>query len=297
MSKCITVIFIILLSFIVLIGCTNSQIISKNVQNSKRAVLVISFGTSHNETRKLTIEATENKIAKAFPGYDLKRAFTSEFIIKKLKKRDNLEIDNVKEALDKLVKNGYSEVIIQPLHIMNGSEYHDTLKIVGEYKDKFKKVNFGNPLLTSPDDYINLVDALSTEMPNLKENEALFFMGHGTHHFSNSAYACLDYTFKYKGHENVYVGTVEGFPTLDTILKITKNKGYKKVYLMPLMLVAGDHATNDMAGKDDDSWRSILESKGYAVEPILKGLGQIESVQELYVNHLKESLKKEKRED
>ncbi|WP_082760081.1 sirohydrochlorin cobaltochelatase [Abyssisolibacter fermentans] len=299
MKKLLLLLLVSVLSFSLLAGCSNSKTTGTEQNNekevskcdpNKKAVLVVSFGTSHNETRKLTIEATEAKIAKAFPDYDFKKAFTSQFIINKLKKRDGLEIDNVKQALEKLVSEGYGEVLIQSLHVMNGAEYHDTLELVNNYKDKFEKITFGNPLLTSPEDYMNLVDVLSKEIPTLKEDEALFFMGHGTHHFSNSAYACLDYTFKYKGYDNIYIGTVEGYPSLDTLLDITKDKNYKKIYLMPLMVVAGDHAKNDMAGDEEDSWKMILESKGYKVEPIIKGLGQIEGVQDLYIQHLKDSL-------
>ncbi len=275
-----------------LVGCTTETVSKEGKKGdpNKKAVLVISFGTSYNETRAKTIEATEQKISEAFPEYDFKRAFTSQFIIDKLKERDGLEIDNVEQAMQKLVDEGYGEILIQSLHVMNGAEYDDTIEVVEAYKNKFSNMSFGSPLLTSSEDYLEVVDALVTEIPELKEGEALFFMGHGTHHYSNSAYACLDYTFKYKGYDDIYVGTVEGYPSIDTLIEITKDKNYKKIYLMPLMIVAGDHANNDMAGDEDDSWKMILDNEGYEVEPILKSLGEMESIQNIYIKHLNDAI-------
>ncbi|WP_099192754.1 sirohydrochlorin cobaltochelatase [Tepidibacter mesophilus] len=257
---------------------------------NKKAVLVMSFGTSYADTRKVTIEATEQKIDKAFPNYEMRRAFTSNMIIKKLKERDNIEVDNPSQALEKLKQDGFSEVIVQPLHVMNGFEYDDLAKVVSQYEGIFDKIKMGTPLLTSIQDYKDLVEALKTQIEEPKHNEVVVFMGHGTHHYSNSTYACLDYMLEDMG-VNAYVGTVEGYPEIDSVIKKLKKNNIEKVILMPLMLVAGDHANNDMAGDEEDSWKSILKKEGFVVETYLHGLGENKKVQDMYVNHAKEAMK------
>lgn len=256
----------------------------------KKAILVVSFGTSYNDTRQKTIDAIENDIKNAYPDYEIIRAFTSQTIINKLKERDSLVIYNVKEAMEKLIKDGFDTVICQPTHIMNGYEYDDMVSEVSEYKSKFKFLAFGTPLLTSTKDYKAVANILSNEIPELQINEALVFMGHGTEHYANSAYAALDYHFKDNGNKNIFVGTVEGYPDLDTILKQMKSFNPKKIYLMPLMVVAGDHATNDMAGDEQDSWKITFKKQGYEVEVILKGLGEIQAIRQIYINHVKDAI-------
>lgn len=256
----------------------------------KKAILVVSFGTSYNDTRQKTIDAIENDIKNAYPDYEIIRAFTSQTIINKLKERDSLVIYNVKEAMEKLIKDGFDTVICQPTHIMNGYEYDDMVSEVSEYKSKFKFLAFGTPLLTSTKDYKAVANILSNEIPELQINEALVFMGHGTEHYANSAYAALDYHLKDNGNKNIFVGTVEGYPDLDTILKQMKSFNPKKIYLMPLMVVAGDHATNDMAGDEQDSWKITFKKQGYEVEVILKGLGEIQAIRQIYINHVKDAI-------
>lgn len=257
---------------------------------NKKAIIVVSFGTSYADTRKVTIEACEEKITNAFPEYDVRRAFTSQIIIKKLKERDNILVDNPTEALTKLRNEGFSEVYIQPLHVINGAEYDDVVAEASEFKEEFDKLVLGRPLLTNVDDYKKVVQALAEEMPERSEKEAVVFMGHGTHHDANAAYACLDYIFEDEGQNNVFVGTVEGFPTIDTVIKRLEKNNIEKVTLMPLMLVAGDHAQNDMAGDEEDSWKMILKGKGYEVETILRGLGEFPKIQEIYIEHLKTAM-------
>ncbi len=256
----------------------------------KKAILVVSFGTSYNDTRAVTIEAIENDIAAAFPNYDVKRAFTSQMIINKLEKRDGLKIDNVAEAMDRLVSEGYGTVICQPTHVMNGSEYDDMVAEISPYADKFAELKFGAPLLSSAEDYAKLTAALKESMPKLENGEALVFMGHGTTHPANSAYAALAYQFQLEGINNMFVGTVENFPDLDTVMKQVKAYAPKKVYLTPLMVVAGDHANNDMAGDEESSWKTVFKAEGFEVEPILKGLGEYPNVRALYVAHVGEAI-------
>lgn len=260
----------------------------------KKALLVVSFGTSHPKTRKLTIEATENKIKSEFPDYDFYRAFTSNIIIKVIKKKENKKIFTVKEAFENLKAKGYTEVLIQSLHVINGAEYYDLYNEIQEYKSSFKTIHIAKPLLTTAKDYKKLVKALAKQFPKSKKKEAIVLMGHGTHHHSNSAYPALEYTLNDLGHKRVYVGTVEGYPSLDDVIKKLKKKKIKKVTLMPLMIVAGDHAKNDMAGDEEDSWKSILQKKGYKVGIYLHGLGENKAVQEIFLDHTKNALKTDK---
>ncbi|CAH2212031.1 sirohydrochlorin cobaltochelatase [Tepidibacter aestuarii] len=283
----------------VLAGCSSAAgTEEKEVEKdpNKKAVLVVSFGTSYADTRKVTIEACEEKIDKAFPDYEMRRAFTSNIIIKKLKERDGIEVDDPTQALDKLKEEGFSEVVVQSLHVMNGAEYDDLAEVVNQYKDDFDKIKMGSPLLTSVQDYKDLAEALKTQIGELKDNEAIVFMGHGTHHYANATYACLDYVLEDMGI-NAYVGTVEGYPELDNVINKLNKNNIEKVTLMPLMLVAGDHANNDMAGDEEDSWKSILKKEGFVVETYLHGLGENEKVQDMYVNHAKKAMKEETTEE
>jgi len=265
-----------------LTGCSSS----KAPNNGKSAILVVSFGTSYNDTRKVTIEATENKIKDAFPDYDVYRAFTAQIIIDKLKARDNLVIDNVKEAMERLKKEKYSEVYIQPLHIINGAEYDDLIEETNEYKDYFNILKVGKPLLTTEDDYKKVIDAIKDKFENLNDNEAIAFMGHGTHHIANAQYSELAYMIHDEGYKNVFVGTVEGYPSIDNVIRKLKENNIEKVTLMPFMLVAGDHANNDMAGDEEDSWKTILKKEGFEVETYIHGLGEIDAIRDIYIEHL-----------
>lgn len=257
---------------------------------AKPVLLVVSFGTSYNDTRAVTIEAIENKAREAFPDYEVRRAFTSQIIIDKLAKRDNLVIDNVPQAMERLVKDGVKDVVVQPTHVMNGAEYDEMTAALAPYADKFASFKVGSPLLTAADDYKELIAEITAELPKLGDGEAVVFMGHGTHHFANITYAGLEYVFKQLGHNNVFIGTVEGYPTLDEVIQQLEKNGVKKVYLLPLMIVAGDHASNDMAGDEEDSWKVQLKAAGYEVEPILKGLGEYKGIQEHFVRHIQNAI-------
>lgn len=256
----------------------------------KKAILVVSFGTSYHETREKTIQACERKIAKRFPEYDLKRAFTSQMIINKLQKRDEIIIDNPEIALKKLYEEGYQEVVVQPLHIINGSELHELIRTVKTFKNNFRTLKWGNALLSKTDDYFELAEILKNEIENVQPDQAVVLMGHGSSHAANSDYAALDYVLKERGMENYYVGAVEGYPEIEVVIEQLEKKNYNKVKLAPLMLVAGDHAQNDMAGEANDSWKNILENAGYEVEIQLKGLGEYDGVQNKYTEKLNKLL-------
>ncbi|MBR0469733.1 MAG: sirohydrochlorin cobaltochelatase [Clostridia bacterium] len=257
----------------------------------KPVILTVSFGTSYNDSREKTIGAVEKAIADANPDYEVRRAFTSQIIIDKLKKRDNLEIDNVKEALDKLVKDGVKTLVVQPTHVMHGFEYDDVVAEVKKYSDKFDKLAIGEPLLSSDEDFKKAADAI---VDNTKEyegdNTCVVLMGHGTEHEANATYAKLQNVFTANGPDNYFIGTVEAEPTVEDMVKKAKDGKYSKVVLRPLMVVAGDHANNDMAGDEDDSWKSIFAKEGFVVECVLKGMGEIPAIQQLYVSHVKDAI-------
>ena len=258
----------------------------------KKVILVVSFGTSYNDTREATIDAIENKVAEEFSDYEVRRAFTSQIIINKLAERDGLVIDNVTEAMERLVSDGVGTLVIQPTHVMHGFEYNDMVEETSVFAENFASFKYGSPLLSSTEDYEKVVNAIIEEY-NVPEDTALVLMGHGTHHFANSTYSALDYMFKDMGYENVFVGTVEGYPEFDSVLKWVNNGEYNKVVLAPLMVVAGDHASNDMAGDEDDSWKVMFKSEGKEVETILKGLGEIVAIQQIYVEHIEEAIGRE----
>ncbi len=276
----------VLLGVLCMAGCGKGNA-PKTAENT--AILVVSFGTSYNENRDLTIGAIEESVKKAFPDYEVRRAFTSQIIIDKLKERDGLEIDNVEEALDRAVADGIKILAVQPTHLMDGYEYTDLANALKDYEDKFEQVVLGKPLLSSEDDFEAVVKAITEKTSSYDDGQtAICFMGHGTEADSNGVYAKLQEKLKSAGYENYYIGTVEAEPTLDDVRAALKDKGtYKKVVLEPLMVVAGDHANNDMAGDEDDSWKSILEGEGYEVECLLEGLGQVEAIQDIYAEHTK----------
>ncbi len=259
--------------------------------NDKKALLVVSFGTSHAITREKTIGAIEESIARAYPEYEVRRAFTSGMILKVLEKRDGIVIDNVAEAMNRLVSDGYHEVLVQPTHVIPGDEYDSMVDDVMMFEDQFEKITIGTPLLYNTDDYRRVIHAVMDQFPELSEREALVLMGHGTEHPINPAYAALDYQFKDMGYHNVFVGTVEAYPDVDTVLKRIEGYHPDKIVLLPLMVVAGDHAVNDMAGEEEDSWKTIFEKAGYEVDCILKGLGEFQAIRDIYLEHISEAMK------
>lgn len=254
----------------------------------KKAIVVVSFGTSYEDTRKKTIEAIERGIAETYKDYQVFRAFTSKIIIKKLRENENMIVPTVKEAMEKLVEEGYTDVVIQPTHIINGIENENMLEDLSFYAKRFSSFRIGKPLLSDIEDYKQLVNCI-VEENHVGEEEAILLMGHGTSHHANAVYPAVDYTFRAEGYSNIYMATVEGYPTIEDAMGLMEKNNYKKVILIPFMIVAGDHAKNDMAGDEEDSWKSILEKAGYEVDCKLQGLGELEVVQEMFVRHIKEA--------
>ena len=254
----------------------------------KQAILAVSFGTTYPDTLEKTIAATEAALAEAYPGWPVYRAFTSGIILKKLRQRDGVEIDNVAQAMARLEREGYTQVAVQSTHVMHGEEYEKMLAQLEPYKLTME-IAVGAPLLHAQSDYEAVADALLSWLPLPGDGEALVLMGHGTAHFANSAYAQMEHVLQSRC-PRIYIATVEGYPTLDSVAEqLQRQPEIRRLTLAPFMLVAGDHARNDMAG-GEDSWKEVLEGKGYEVACILQGLGECPAIQKLFVAHCGEAM-------
>lgn len=256
---------------------------------SKKAILVVSFGTSFNETRKVTIDAIENDIAAANPDAVVYRAWTSGFIIRKVEKRDGVHTDTVSEAFARMEADGITDVVVQPTHVINGIENDKMIAEAKSYGDRFDSIKVGKPLLTSQEDAEACAEALRMDYDFIAKNEAVLFMGHGSEHYASFVYPAMNFIFRDLGFSNFFLGTVEGYPELTSIIKELKKLNPTKVYLSPFMIVAGDHANNDLAGDEEDSWKSILESEGFKTEAKLIGLGERASIRKLFVQHAEDA--------
>lgn len=259
----------------------------------EKAILVVSFGTGYSEIRELTIGAIERAIDKAFPEYEVFRAFTSKLVIDKLKRRDGLVVDSVREAMEKLVQKGFCEVVVQSAHVMPGEEYEDMLSQVKPFEGRFHSIKYGEPLLGGEGDYVRLMDILKKSVQGyVDERTAAIFIGHGTAHRANLAYSKLGEMFRCTGDNRYLVGTVEAEPGVESCLQMVQRLSVEKVVLQPLMIVAGDHANEDMAGDHKDSWKSLFTEQGYQVECILRGLGECSRIQNMFVDHVRDALGK-----
>lgn len=256
----------------------------------KKGILITSFGTTYEETRKLCIESIENRVKEEFKENLVLGAFTSGVIISILKKRDNYLVDNPREALEKMRMEGIKDIYIQPLLFMKGYEYDKICKYVNEFLQVNPEINIkiGKPLLTSKMDYEKSVDAL--ELEEDKEGKGTIFMGHGSGHKADISYEILEQSFRKKGYKNVFIATVEGKKNLEEIIIKLKENNIQRVKLMPFMLAAGNHAKKDMASDEDNSWKTILEQNHIEVDIEMKGLGQVKGIQDIFIDHLKDIL-------
>ena len=252
----------------------------------ERELLVISFGTSYPEPRRLDIGGIEDALDEAFPEWSVRRAFTSQTILDKLKDRDGLAMDNVQLALDRAKANGVESLVVQPTHLMDGLEYYEMLFSVADYAGDFPKLAVGRPLLSSDEDFDAVAEAVAAVTAEYRDGEtAVCLMGHGTEADSNQIYGKMQGVFTEKGLSEYFVGTVEAEPSLDDVLSAVKAGNYRRVVLLPMMIVAGDHALNDMAGDDDDSWKNVFTAAGYETLCLLRGLGELEPIQAIFVSH------------
>ncbi len=259
----------------------------------KPVILVVSFGTSYNDSRHITIGAIEDAIRETYPDYDVRRAFTAQIIIDKLAERDGIVIDNFEQAMDKLVEEGVQKVIVQPTHLMAGYEYTDVLNsLQSNYADKFDAIVLGDPLLTSDEDYSAVVEAICDATAAYDDGQtAICFMGHGTEADSNEDYTHLQQVLTDAGHTSYFVGTVEATPTFDDVVEAAQAAGFTRAVLRPLMVVAGDHANNDMADTEDpDSFASKFIAAGFEVECVVEGLGQLVAIDDIYVRHVADAI-------
>lgn len=259
---------------------------------AKPAILVTSFGTSFPSSRHCTIGAIESDIREAYPDYDVRRAFTSQIIIDHIEKDTGRHIDNFEEAMDKLVAEGVDEVIVQPTHLMDGFEYTDVVNSVENYRDKIARIAIGAPLLASDEDQKAAAEAVKGAMAKYEDDQtAICLMGHGTEAESNQIYATMQQVFADLGYNNYFVATVEATPTFDDVAQAAKAAGFTKAVLRPFMVVAGDHANNDMADMEDpESFASVMTAAGFEVQSVIEGLGQIDAIDEMYVSHVQAAI-------
>lgn len=271
-------------------------------------ILVVSFGTSFNDSRVEDIKGIEDKLQEAYPDWSVRRAFTAQIIINHVEARDDEAIDNMQQALERAVENGVKNLVVQPTHLMHGAEYDEMTEAIDEYRDKFESVAIAEPMLGEVGDDATVINEDKATVAQAiaetacseagydsmeaaaEAGTAFVFMGHGTSHTANVTYDQMQTQMENLGYTNAFIGTVEGEPedtACDKVIEKVKEAGYKNVVLRPLMVVAGDHANNDMAGDDDDSWKSQFEASGNfdSVECQIEGLGRIEAVEDLYVEH------------
>ena len=276
-------------------------------------LLVVSFGTSFNDSRAEDVKGIEDALAKAYPDWSVRRAFTAQIIINHVEARDSENIDNMQQALDRAVENGVKNLVVQPTHLMHGAEYDEMTEAINGYKDKFESVAIAEPMLGEVGDDATVINddkkAVAQAITDEACKEAGFdsmdaaaeagtafvFMGHGTSHTANVTYDQMQTQMEDLGFKNAFIGTVEGKPedtACDKVIEKVKEAGYKNVVLRPLMVVAGDHANNDMAGDDEDSWKSQFVASGNFenVDTQIAGLGRIEAVEQIYVDHTKAAI-------
>ena len=274
-------------------------------------LLVVSFGTSFNDSRVADIKGIEDALQAAYPDWSVRRAFTAQIIINHIQARDGEKIDNMTQALDRAVANGVKNLVVQPTHLMHGAEYDEMCEAIEAYKDQFESVSIAEPMLGEVGSDATVInadkEAVAKAITATAVSEAGFesleaakdagtafvFMGHGTAHVAKVTYSQMQTQMQNLGYENVFIGTVEGEPeetSAEAVIEAVKAAGYTNVVLRPLMVVAGDHANNDMAGSDDDSWKTVFEAAGFTVDCQIHGLGEIADVQALYVAHTKAAI-------
>jgi len=263
---------------------------------NKKAIIVVSFGTVNDEVRTLCIESVENRIKCSFPEYEVKRAFTSNFIIKKLSER-NIYVDTLPQVIEKLKAEGVQEVVIQSTHLTPGEEYaNKVIAVANEYKDAFKRLAIGRPVLMfdgsdhTPDDFSTVIQAVKTQIHCKEADTEVVFMGHGSPHQHNPAYERLQKKLD-ETRESITIGVLEesDYPSLkDVLARLAGKSNIKKVLLMPFLLVAGNHVEHDMSGQQESSWKNKIANAGYLVEVYLHGLGENSAMQDIYVQHIKD---------
>lgn len=260
-------------------GYIKSNFLENYNENSKKAILVVNFGTTHFDTREETIEVLIKEVKEKFTNFEIRECYTSRIILKKLREK-NIFIDNPVEAMERLKNEGYTHVIIISSNVIDGIEYKALVKNIEHFNGDFQELRIAPPLLNTNTSFLKVAKTLNGYFGNPSEKEAYLFVGHGTLDSSDSAYPCMDYIFKYLGY-SYYVGTIEGFPSIDEIKEILAKDGIKKVTLIPFMIVAGEHAKNDIA----NDWKEELESSGFDVNLNLTSLGAIKEIRDIFIEN------------
>ena len=255
----------------------------------KQGLLVASFGVSHQDAWEKTIGAVEHDMREAFPQWEMQAAYTSP-TIRRIWAERGRRVPSLEEALEDMAAKGVQKLVVQPTHLICGWEYHSLRQTVLAQAEDFELVSVGAPLLSSPEDYRRTAKAVAEAMPAAAD-EALVLMGHGTDHPMNAAYPAMAHTFWALGYRHIFVGTVEGWPQGQDVLEQARQAGYRRAVLAPLMLVAGDHAKNDMAG-DEDSWKTLFEQGGMEVRCLIQGLGQLEEARAIYLDHARQAIER-----
>lgn len=258
----------------------------------KNGILVASFGTTYKEARELSLEAIEHAVSSSFPDFAVYKAYTSNIVKKRIQENEGLFIPGIPQALQDMYKDGIKNVYIQPTHIIPGEEYNKILDTASQYRYKFNTLKISEPLLSSPEDFNMAADILGRyyNFGKLACDSAAVLMGHGSEHAANKCYSQFQDTLKHKGFSNVFVSTVEGTPDFETSLGILKDYNFKNITLIPFMVTAGDHAHNDMAGTEKDSWKNQLIILGYNINVITQGIGELPEIQNLYLSHLRSTI-------
>ncbi len=259
------------------------------MEEKKTAVLVVSFGTSYENTRKKTLDVIGREMQEAYPQWPFYQAWTSGMIRKKIQMRDGIFIPGVEQALEQMRQDGIRRIAVQPTHMVNGSEYGKLCREVSSVQDQFDRICIGKPLLTEPEDCDCVLEELASQIP-VTEREALVLMGHGSRHYANYVYAALNYRLRELGHQNIYIGTVEAWSSLESVLGSVRRQEPEKVVLAPFLMVAGDHVVNDLAGEQADSWKSVFEAEGYQTECVTRGLGEYPGIRRILMEHLRETV-------
>ena len=259
------------------------------MSKTRKAILVVSFGTSFPDTCKKTIDVIEQRIGEHFSDYKIYRAWTSKMIMAKLLERDNIRINNVTEAMEQMITDGITEVIVQPTHVINGIENDLMKEDALAFKNHFERITFGDPLLTTQQDHVEIVNAICQEFSNLPADCALILMGHGTSHYANDVYAALDYRFKDLGFSNIHLATVEGYPTLENVTRMVKEQEAKKVIVLyDTVLELDIYGHLCVFEQVEDSWKNQFRAAGYDVECRMKGLGEYPAIQDMLIRHVTE---------
>jgi len=254
----------------------------------KTGIIIASFGTTNLSAIENNIQKCEDVIRSHFNSYKVQRAFTSTIVKKRVLEKFNIHVDNVQEALEKMKNEKYQSVVIQPLHIIPGKEFHEILETAKSFEKDFKRIIVGKPLLHSINDYDLVINAVIKIFSGLKRDQAVVLMGHGSAHPANSCYACLQLKLS-DNHENFFIACVDGYPELKDILPKLRRKNIHEITLMPFMIVSGEHVMNDMASNESYSWKEILMQNGFTVEVTFMGLGEINGIQEIFINHIKDA--------